>query len=184
MIAKQDLDAASLEREFTNYALEQAHPLVRAWRGDQLKTDVYEATKGLVALIADDDTARNYADSMKVLAQPPEQFKMRLVEIGGHRFLAQIDFADPSASLPHVPIEAPGTHIDQHFLAGLAREMAARPSAPALARVTLQHPADLAFYPRYVETYEQMFLARPQMRGEVRVESQQTLAVCHAEGLL
>jgi hypothetical protein len=83
-----------------------------------------------------------------------------------------------------VPIEAPGTHIDQHFLAGLAREMAARPSAPALARVTLQHPADLAFYPRYVETYEQMFLARPQMRGEVRVESEQTLAVCHAEGLL
>ena len=104
MIAKQDLDAVSLEREFTNYALEQAHPLVRAWRGDQLKTDVYEATKGLVALIADDDTARNYADTMKVLAQPPEQFKMRLVEIEGHRFLAQIDFADPSASSPFVAI--------------------------------------------------------------------------------
>ena len=62
--------------------------------------------------------------------------------------------------------------------------MAARPSAPGLARVTLQRPADLGFYPRYVEAYEQMFLARPQMRGEVRVESEETLAACHAEGLL
>ena len=92
MTAKQDLDLLSLEREFTDYALAQAHPLVRAWRGDQLRIDIREATKALVALIADDDAACKYADTMKVLAPPPEQFKMRLVEIEGHRFLAQIDF--------------------------------------------------------------------------------------------
>ena len=193
MTTKHDLDVASLEREFCDYALEQAHPLVRAWRRDLLNSDVLEATRGLVALIADDDAARKYADAMKVLAQPPEQFKMRLVEVDGYRFLAQIDFTDPSASLPfvaifrastppgavsdahvvrrlahefavfaprrlrfyqsaHVPIEVPGTRIDQHFLAGLAREMAARQSAAGLARVSLQRPTDLGFYPRYVET--------------------------------
>jgi hypothetical protein len=225
MAGRRTPDVAALEREFTNCALEQAHPLMRAWRRDELETDIREATKGLVALIADDDAARRYAETMKVLGRPPEQFKMRSVEIGGHRFLAQIDFPDPSASLPfvaifgastppgaisdasvlrqlarafesfaprrirfyqpaHVPIEAPGTHIDQHFLAGLAREMAERPSAPGLARVTLQLPADLGFYPRYVEAYDQMFLARPQLRGVVRIESEKSLAACHAEGLL
>jgi hypothetical protein len=225
MTPKQDLDTVSLEREYTEYAFEQAHPLVRAWRGDQLKADIREATKSLVALIADDDAARRYAETMKVLARPQELFKMRSIEIDGRRFLAQIGFRDPSASLAfvsifrastlpgiisdasvlrrlahefavfaprrirfyqpaHVPIDALATHIDQHFLAGLARDMAARPTAPGLARVILRRPADLGFYPRYVEAYEQMFLERPQMRGEVRIESEETLAACHSEGLL
>src|SRR5262245_20431221 len=179
MTAKQDLDTVLLEREFTDYAFEQAHPLVRVWRGDQLKADIREATKGLVAFIADDDAARKYAETMKVLARPQELFKMRSIEIDGRRFLAQIGFRDPAASLAfvsifrastlpgtisdanvlrrlvhefavfeprrirfyhpaHVPIEALATHIDQHFLAGLARDMAARPTAPSLARVALR----------------------------------------------
>ena len=224
MTITPDRDVVSLEREFSDYAFEQMHPLVKVWRGDQLKTDIREATTRLVALIVD-DAAGKYAETLKGLAQLPEQFKMRLIEIERYRFLAQIDFADPSASLPfvaifgastppgtiadarvvrwladkfavfaprrirfyqsaHVPIEAAGTHVDQHFLAGLAREMAARPSAPGLARVILQRPTDLGFYRRYVETYNLMYLERPQIRGEVRIETEETLAACHAEGLL
>ena len=29
-----------------------------------------------------------------------------------------------------------------------------------------------------------MFVERPQMRGEVRIETEESLAACHAEGLL
>jgi hypothetical protein len=215
----------SLEREFTGYALEQAHPLAKAWRGDQLTSDIHEATQRLVALARDDDAARKYADTMKVLGLPPDQYKMRLVEVDEHRFLARIDFPDASARLPfvaifrgstppgtisdlsvlrrlaeafalfaprrirfyhpaHLPIEAPSVEVDQRFLAGLARDMATRQPAPGLERVTLHSPADLAFYARYVDAYERMYLARPQMRGVVRIESEEMLAQCRAEGLL
>src|SRR5262249_37795097 len=42
----------------------------------------------------------------------------------------------------------------------------------------------LSFYPRYAEAYNEMLLARPQMRGAVRNESEKTMAASHAEGLL
>ena len=224
MTARLGLDLSSLEREFAGYALEQAHPLVRGWRCDQLSNDIHEATRGLAALVADDDAARKYGETMKVLGVPPEHYKMRLVEIEEHRFPAQIDFPDRSgaspfatvyrASIPpgaisdlnvlrrlaeafalfaprrlrfyqpaHVPIGTP-TQIDQHFLAGLARDMAARPAAPGLARVTLRRCNDLGFYRRYVDAYNEMFLARPHLRGEVRIESEESLAASHAEALL
>jgi L-amino acid N-acyltransferase YncA len=48
----------------------------------------------------------------------------------------------------------------------------------------LESPADLSFYPRYVEAYNQLFSTRPELRGEVHVESQETLAECHAERFL
>ncbi len=216
---------AELEREFTDCKLEQAHPQVRAWRGDELRRDIQEATRELVALVADDNAARQFAETMKVLSLPAQHYKMRLIEMEGRRFLAHIDFSDPSGSSPfvaiyrasvppgaisdrtilrriagefapfaprrirfyqpaHVPIAVAGAYIDQRFLAGLARDMAARPEAPGLARVALHRPADLSFYPRYVAAYNEMFLARPQMRGAVRIECETTLAASHAEGLL
>jgi RimJ/RimL family protein N-acetyltransferase len=216
---------SELESEFTEYAVDQAHPQVRSWRGDLLRRDIQEATKALVALLSDDDAARQYAETMKVLHLPPEAYKMRLVEIEGRRFLGQIDFPNRSgssafvaiygASTPpdaigdesvlsrvagefalfaprrvrfyqpaHVPVERLTTQIDQHFLAGLACDMAARRGAPGLARVTLRRPGDLSFYARYVDAYNQAYLARPFMRGAVRTESEKALAESHAEGLL
>lgn len=51
--------------------------------------------------------------------------------------------------------------------------MAKRQAAPGLERVTLHSPGDLDFYARYVDTYERMYLAQPQMRGVVRIESEE-----------
>src|SRR5436853_5568668 len=93
-----------LEAEFTEHALEQAHPLVRGWRGDQLRRDIQEATKGLVALLSDDNAARQYAETMKLLNVPPEAYRMRLVEIEGFRFLGQIDFPNRTGCSPFVAI--------------------------------------------------------------------------------
>ena len=218
-------DLTVLERELNASALAQMHPLVKAWRGDQIDADIGETTAALVALISDEAAARGFAAIMKVLALPPEPFKARLVEIDGHRFLAQIDFTDPSAELPfvavarattppgaiadagvlrrlaaefavfaprrvqfyhsaHVPLAMPGTYVDRHFLAAPASEMAARAPAPGLTRVALRRPADLRFYPRYAEAYDQMFLERPQLRGDIRVEREESLARCQAEGSL
>ena len=225
MTASDDVNFLSLENELTAYALEQAHPLVKAWRGDHLAADMRQATVAFVALMTDDEGARRFAETMTVLALPPELFKARLVEIDGHRLLAQIDFPDPSARLPfvavlcastppgtipnmsilrhlaeefaiflprrvqfyhpaHLPLTASAVFVDQHFLASPAGEIAARPSAPGLTRVTLQRPADLRFYPRYVEAYNQMFSARPELRGFVCIEREATLAECRAEGNL
>jgi hypothetical protein len=119
---------AELESEFTEYALEQAHPQVRAWRGDPLRGDIEEATKGLVALLSDDNAASQYAETMKVLNLPPEAYKMRLVEIEGCRFLGRIDFPNRSGSSPFVAIyrasTPPGAIGDGSVLRRMAGEFA------------------------------------------------------------
>lgn len=84
----------------------------------------------------------------------------------------------------HLPLRAPATRIAQHLLAAPVREMLARPAAPGLDRVALARPADLAFYPRYRETYEAMWAERPHLRDVVRIESEETLAACREQGLL
>ncbi len=48
----------------------------------------------------------------------------------------------------------------------------------------LRRPSNLGFYLHYVETYEQMFAARPQLRGQVRIEPEKSLANCLEQGLL
>jgi hypothetical protein len=162
---------------------------------------------------------------MSVLGLPPEPFKVRLLDIDGHRFLAQIRFTDRSGKWPyvevyrastplgaigdpiilrklrdhfgiflpqrvrffqsaHMPMRAPVTRVDQHFLVAPARDMAARPVAPGFERIVLRRPPNLGFYLHYVETYEQMFAVRPQLRGQVRIEPEKSLANCLEQGLL
>jgi len=62
--------------------------------------------------------------------------------------------------------------------------MAARLVTPGLTRVILKSPPDLGFYPRYVATYNEMFLARPQMQGEASIESEEAPTKSHTERLL
>jgi hypothetical protein len=84
----------------------------------------------------------------------------------------------------HIPMLAPATRVDQHFLVAPARDMATRPEPPGFGRVVLRRPRNLDFYPRYVEAYEQMFTARPQLRGQVRIEPEKSLANCLEQELL
>jgi hypothetical protein len=84
----------------------------------------------------------------------------------------------------HIPMLAPATQVDQHFLVAPARDMAMRPEAPGFGRVVLRRPRNLDFYPRYVEAYEQMFTARPQLRGQVRIEPEKSLVNCLEQELL
>jgi hypothetical protein len=218
-------DPISIEHELTEYALGQAHPLVHTWLGEQLREDLRKSTSSMIALITDDEAARSFSETMSVLGLPPDPFKARLLEIDGHRFLAQIHFTDRSGKLPyvevyrastplgaiddpiilrklrdrfdvfvpqrvrffhsaHVPMRAPLTRVDQHFLVAPARDMAARPVAPGFERIVLRRPRNLDFYTRYVEAYERMFAARPQLRGKVRIEPEKSLANCFEQGLL
>jgi L-amino acid N-acyltransferase YncA len=214
-----------LEREIAQEALAQASPLIRAWRGDLLEADLREEARQVAALITDDEAARKVAEAMKTFGFPPERFRARLVDIGGHRFIARIDFPDTSGIAPfvdilhastppgeiadgaalrrlagafadfaprfvqfyhpaHRPLRMPGISRDHHFLAGLAREMAARQPSAGLARVSLRRPAGLEFYPRYVDSYQQMYAERPHLKAKVRIESEESLSECDAAGFL
>ena len=84
----------------------------------------------------------------------------------------------------HLPLRAPAARIDKHLLAAPARSMAERPDAAGLGRVALRRGAGLDFYPRYEVAYERMLDARPHLKGEVRVESRESLAECLGQGLL
>jgi hypothetical protein len=85
-------DGANLEREFSTYALQQAHPLVRAlvraWRGEQLASDLAKTTADDVRLMHDREAARHFADTMG-LDLRMEEYLARLVTINGHRFLTR-----------------------------------------------------------------------------------------------
>ena len=175
-------DPLNLEHELTAHALEQGHPLLHAWLGDQLREGLRKSTASMIARITDDEAARSFAEAMSVLGLPPDPFKARLLEIDGYRFLAQIHFTDRSGKLPyvevyrastplgaigdpiiprklrdhfgiflpqrvrffrsaHVPMRAPATRVDQHFLVAPARDMAGRAGVRA-------HCVAAAFEPR------------------------------------
>ncbi len=85
-----------------------------------------------------------------------------------------------------VELEAlpPGSHWDVHLLAAPLAELRARPFPPRFERVTLEVPADLAFYPRYAREYETLFESHPEHRDFARIESKDDLAEYRHEGLL
>lgn len=84
----------------------------------------------------------------------------------------------------HLPPHAPTMRIDDHLLAAPACVMAARPLPQGSERVTLRHARDLSFYPRYVALYQEAYDERPQLKGEVRTESEASLEECRAGGHL
>jgi hypothetical protein len=178
----QHLDA--IEREFVEYTLQQAHPLVRAWRGTRFEEDVISNTKGIVSLIADDDTASQYADTMQVLALPPEHFKARVVEIGSHRFLAQIDFPDTSGESSFVAVfrasSPPGAFPSTEIL----EQLAAAFGEFAPTQIRFYHPAHIPLHlPR--ARVDQHFLAAPasMMAHSPAAEDSSRVALSKAENL-
>ncbi len=93
-------------------------------------------------------------------------------------------FAKRSIGVPWLAHGRARARIDQHFLAAPVRDMLAQQKVPGFSRVTLTAPGNLEFYPRYVDTYEQVFAARPELRGEVNIESREALADCMAQKML
>ncbi|MFZ1106617.1 MAG: hypothetical protein WAN86_27770 [Hyphomicrobiaceae bacterium] len=139
-----DYDPAILERELLANALAQAHPMLRQWRGEALEADLRETTAASVGTLTDEAGAQRVAEIMHLLGRPATSYKGRLLELGGVRCIAHIDFPDPSGSFPFVKIrqasEPPGAIADWRPLAeGIGRAFDEfRPRA-----VYFFHPAHL-----------------------------------------
>lgn len=101
-----------------------------------------------------------------------------------HRFAA----FEPSAALffhpSHLPLIAETAGIDDHLLAAPAREIAGMPKAAGSERVILKRSTGLEFYRRYKAIYEATYVERPELRGEVRTETEDSLAYCLRRGFL
>jgi hypothetical protein len=152
-------DGANLEREFSAYALEQVHPLVRAWRGEQLAGDLAKTTADDVRRMHDGEAARHFADTMG-LDLAVEEFLARLVTINGDRFLARIDFQSPSDRNGFIDIirasTSPGSLADVTVFQRLAEAF----SAFSPRKISFYHPAHLPLQAASA-VIEQHFLAAP-----------------------
>jgi hypothetical protein len=167
---------AGLEREFLGYALAQAHPLLRQWRGEALKDDLEETATAGVRTIADEAGAQRVARIMHVLGRPAACYRGRLLDLDGVRLIAHIDFPDQSGDFPFVKIrgasEALGSIAEWQSLAsGIAHAFAEhRPRA-----VGIFHPAHLPLRaPTRPDTHlvaapAGHMAARPDARGLDRV---------------
>ena len=219
-------DQDVLADEFARYAMEQAHPLVRAWCGEGLQANFREAARHSIKSLTDEEAAQRFADDMGLPAVPASHFKDRLLEIDGCRLIAGIHFRALNPEFPyvgiaragiapgtlddlrsltaglvrefrefrpraiwfyhpsHLPLRASGVAVDDHVLMAPARIMIEGPKANGFDRVELRPAVDLDFYPRYKAIYEQVYVERPQLRGEVRTELADSLARCLAQGFL
>jgi hypothetical protein len=159
MEASKMADGANLEREFSAYALEQVHPLVRAWRGEQLAGDLAKTTADDVRRMHDGEAARHFADTMG-LDLAVEEFLARLVTINGDRFLARIEFQSPSDRNGFIDIirasTSPGSLADVTVFQRLAEAF----SAFSPRKISFYHPAHLPLQAASA-VIEQHFLAAP-----------------------
>jgi hypothetical protein len=122
-------EAASLAREFLGYALAQAHPMLRDWRGEKLEAELRANVEVSVETVGDDAEAQRIAEVVHRLGLPASRYKGRLLGIGELRCIAHIDFPDPSGEFPFVKIRCanlpPGSIADWRPLArGMARAFA------------------------------------------------------------
>jgi hypothetical protein len=219
-------DPDSLADEFAAYAMEQSHPLVRAWCGEALANNLREAALHSIKFLTDEEAAQRFADDMALPGVSVSSFQDRLLDIDGLRLIAGIHFRNLNREFPfvgierasvapgtlsdlgpltaglvrafnefrpraiwfyhpsHLPLRAPGAGIDDHVLMAPARVMLDGPAVNGFERIELKPAADLEFYPRYKALYEQIYVERPRLRGEVRTESADGLGRCLSQGLL
>jgi GNAT superfamily N-acetyltransferase len=119
----------SFEDEFLAYALAQAPPMLRQWRRDGLEADLREAVAETLRTVTDEAGAERVAEIMHGLKLPAASYRGRLLDVGGMRLLAHIDFPNPSGDFPFVKIrrasEPPGSIADRGPLfEGIARAFA------------------------------------------------------------
>ncbi len=87
-----------------------------------------------------------------------------------------------------VPLDADrfpsGAHWDVHVVAAPVAQLRERPLPAHHERVALRVPADLTFYPRYVQEFEALFARHPEHRDFTRIEAEEDLAGYRDQGLV
>jgi hypothetical protein len=221
----QESRIEELDRLFAKASVAQVHPLIRKWGAVANDADLLEAQRELISSLVDESTPTRPAQTTHAFGLPRAPTS-HLLEIGGHRFIATLNFHGPAGDHPiiclsrstippgtikewsplkqrlhsrfgefkprnilffhpsHLPLNAETAGIDDHLLAAPARCMADRPKARGFERVKLKRSTVLDFYPRYKALYEATYVERPELRGEVRTETEDSLAYCLKEGFL
>jgi hypothetical protein len=222
----QESQIEELDRLFVKASVAQVHPSIRKWGAVANEANLLEAQRELIRSLVDESTPRRPAQTTPVFGLPRPSITSRLVEIGGHRFIATLNFHGTAGEYPficlsrstipagtikdwsplkqrllsrfaefkprailffhpsHLPLNAETAGIDDHLLAAPARCMADRPKARGFERVNLKRSTVLDFYPRYKAIYKATYAERPELRGEVRTETEDSLAYCLKEGFL
>jgi hypothetical protein len=98
-------DPDSLADEFAAYAMEQSHPLVRAWCGEALANNLREAALHSIKFLTDEEAAQRFADDMALPGVSVSSFQDRLLDIDGLRLIAGIHFRNLNREFPFVGIE-------------------------------------------------------------------------------
>jgi hypothetical protein len=147
------------------------------WLGEALENDLREATAASLRTLTDDAEARRIADVMHVLARPAGSYKGRLLDLGGVRCIAHIDFPDPSGGFPFVKIRGASVPLGsiadwrplREGIAGAFAEF--RPRA-----ISIFHPAHLPLLAPAARLYRHLLAApagsmaaRPEASGLHRI---------------
>ncbi len=160
----------------------QAHPLVREWRGAKLEADLLEAVTASVQTIADDDEAQRVAEVMHALALPAASYRGRLIDAGGVRCIAHIDFTDPSGDFPFVKVRCasvpPGSIADWGPISGgIARAFGEfRPRAAPILPPVASAVAGAGLAHRHASSCR----ARPEHGRAARCRPASTASSCSA----
>jgi hypothetical protein len=94
-----------LEREFLAYAVEQAHPFVRACAGADLPANLLKTVRTDIERIDSAEFARWHGGGREQFGVPISAFNNRLMELGSFRLIAGIRFRDRDIRFPFVGVE-------------------------------------------------------------------------------
>jgi GNAT superfamily N-acetyltransferase len=92
-------------KEFLQYALEQAHPLLLEWYGESTLTDhLFEDVQRDAREFFSDDFAAKFGGRTSELGIAPKFFKHHLLEVSGRRLIAGIRFFGMDIQRPFVDV--------------------------------------------------------------------------------
>ena len=139
---------SDLEQEFLNYAIEQAHPLVRQCAGERLCDNLLEGIRIDVDRITNSEFAKWHGSGREFFGEPVVRFNNRLLQFDSIRMIVGIRFRNRDNDFPFVAIEQSSVavgaieHRDRSALfdAIVADYRAFRPFA-----VRFHHPSHLPF---------------------------------------
>jgi len=212
-LAPNETRIEDLDWLFADASMAQVHPLIHRWGAVATEAEVLEAQWEAIRSLADEEGAARAAPSRLIAfdghwlvatvnfhdhaAERPFICLDRSTIPPGmisdwsglkQRLLQRFAEFRPRAALffhpSHLPLTAPTAGIDDHLLAAPAKHIAEMPTAAGTERIALQRSTGLDFYPRYKAIYEATYVERPELRGEVRTETRDSLAYCLKHGFL